>query len=142
MKNSFKLLLVLFFSLGMMSFQQTKISFIETEAFLTAHNWELLGKRIVNVKADHDEIMVTAHEGTFTKLKFRILKAPIIIRNVKIVFGNGENKNIILKRKFAAGGESKIIDLPGNKRIIKKIVLNYKAIPGKGKAVVAVWGKH
>ena len=47
-----------------------------------------------------------------------------------------------INRKIAAGKESQIIDLPGNKRVIKKIVMNYKSFPGYGRAVVVVWAKH
>ncbi len=107
-----------------------------------AHAWQKIGQRMVNIKADHDEIMVTATEGRFTKLKFKVLKAPIHVKNVKVVFGNGESKNVNINSKIPAGAESKVVDLPGNKRIIRKIVMNYKSIPGKGRAVVVVLGKH
>ena len=106
-------------------------------------DWEKLGSRMVNMRADHDEILVTAQEGFFTKVKFVVRKAPIHVKNVKIVFGNGESKVIEVNRKFAAGTESKVIDLPGNKRIIRKVVMNYKTVPaGKGRALVVLWGKH
>ena len=93
--------------------------------------------------ADHDEILVTAYEGFFTKIKFKVLDAPILLRNVKIVFGNGESRNVKVNKKFTAGMESRVIDLPGNKRIIKKIVMNYTAVAKhKGKATFVVWGRH
>jgi hypothetical protein len=105
--------------------------------------WEKLGMRIVNMKADHDEIPVTFLEGVFTKVRLKIMKAPIHLLNINIVFGNGSNKNVVFNRKFAAGSYTRIIDLPGNKRIIKKVKLNYKSVPaGKGRAVVSLWGKH
>ena len=109
---------------------------------IQTHAWQKIGQRMVNINADHDEIMVTASEGRFTKLKFKVLRAPIHVKNVKVVFGNGESKNVNINARIAAGTESKIIDLPGNKRIIRKIVMNYKSIPGKGRAVVVVLGKH
>ena len=106
-------------------------------------DWQKLGSRKVNMKADHDEIAVTAFKGAFTKLKFRVKGAPIHVKNIKVIFGNGESKNVSLNRKFAAGSESRVIDLPGNKRIIKKINMNYKTVPTKkGRAEVVVWGKH
>jgi hypothetical protein len=93
--------------------------------------------------ADHDEILVTAFEGFFTKIKFKVLDAPILLRSIKIVFGNGEAKRVRVNKKFTAGMESRVIDLPGNKRIIKKIVLNYTAVAKyKGKATFVVWGRH
>tara|TARA_B110000467_G_C17963397_1_gene286291 strand:+ start:144 stop:572 length:429 start_codon:yes stop_codon:yes gene_type:complete len=108
-----------------------------------AFKWEKLGSRKVNMGADHDEILVTAYAGFFSKIKFKVLDAPILLRNVKIVFGNGESRNVKVNKKFTAGMESRVIDLPGNTRIIKKIVMNYTAVAKhKGKATFVVWGRH
>lgn len=108
-----------------------------------AFKWEKLGSRKVNMGADHDEILVTAYAGFFTKIKFKVLDAPILLRNVKIIFGNGESRNVKVNKKFTAGMESRVIDLPGNTRIIKKIVMNYTAVARhKGKATFVVWGRH
>lgn len=106
-------------------------------------DWEKLGMRAVDMKVDHDVIVVTHHEGFYTKVKFAIKKAPIYLKNINIIFGNGNNKNITFNKRFAPGTSTRIIDLPGNKRIIKKIKLNYKSVPtAKGRGVVVAWGKH
>ncbi len=106
-------------------------------------DWEKLGSRVVNMQADHDEIPVTIKDGIFTKVRLKIMKAPIHLMNINIVFGNGENKNVVFNKKFAAGSFTRIIDLPGNKRIIKKVKLNYKSVPsGSGRAVISLFGKH
>lgn len=108
-----------------------------------AGEWEKLGSRVVDMKADHDVIMVTAKEGAFTKVRLRIMKAPIHLLNINIVFRNGDNKNVVFNKKFAAGSFTRVIDLPGNKRIIKSVKLNYKSIPaGKGRSVITLFGKH
>ena len=95
------------------------------------------------MKADHDEISVTVMEGFFTRVKLKVMKAPIHLKNINIIFGNGTNKNVVFNKRFPAGSETRVIDLPGNKRIIKKVKLNYKSVPTpKGRAVVSLWGKH
>lgn len=105
--------------------------------------WEKLGSRVVNMQAEHDVISVTATEGLFTKVRLKIMKAPIHLLNINIVFGNGENKNVVFNKKFAAGSFTRVIDLTGNKRFIKKVKLNYKSVPvGKGRAIVSLFGKH
>lgn len=105
--------------------------------------WEKLGSKKVNVRGDHDEIIVTAHEGAFTKIKLRVLKSDIHLTNVRIIFGNGADKNVAFNKVIQAGQHTRVIDLPGNKRIIKKINLNYKSLKdGNGRAVVSVWGRH
>ena len=40
-------------------------------------------------------------------------------------YGNGETENIESRNNFSAGSESRVIDLPGNKRDIQKIVFWY-----------------
>jgi hypothetical protein len=105
--------------------------------------WEKLGSRVVTMTADHDEILVTATEGVYTAIQLRILKAPIHLLNINIIFGNGDNENIVFDKLFTAGSETRVIDLVGNKRIIKKVNLNYKSAPTqKGRAVVSLWGRH
>lgn len=105
--------------------------------------WEKLGTKMVNMQGEHDEIIVTALDGVFTKVKLKIMKAPIHLLNINIIFANGTNKNVVFNKQFAAGSETRIIDLPGNRRIIKKVNLNYKSIPtGTGRAVVTLFGMH
>ncbi|MBK7128384.1 MAG: hypothetical protein IPM74_00180 [Crocinitomicaceae bacterium] len=104
--------------------------------------WERIGSRAVDIRGDHDEILITANEGIFTAIQLRILKAPIHLMNINIIFGNGDNENIVFDKNFPAGSETRVIDLPGNQRVIHKINLNYKSVPTqKGKAVVTVWAK-
>lgn len=106
-------------------------------------SWEKLGSRVVTMTADHDEIVVTATEGVYTAIQLRILKAPIHLLNINIIFGNGDNENIVFDKLFTAGSETRVVDLVGNKRIIKKVNLNYKSAPTqKGRAVVSLWGRH
>ncbi len=105
--------------------------------------WEKLGTKTVNMKLDHDELMVTAKDGAFTAVKFKVLSAPVKVISVKVVFGNGQTEFFKVNKQFAPGTESRILDLPGNKRIIKKIVFNYITKPNpKGKAIITVWGRH
>jgi hypothetical protein len=137
----------------MKSFFIALIAFTSLSAFsnsqagknLTAVNqaWEKLGSRVVTMTGDHDEILVTATEGVYSAIQLRILKAPIHLLNINIIFGNGDNENIVFDKMFAAGSETRVIDLVGNKRIIKKVNLNYKSAPTqKGRAVVSLWGRH
>ena len=89
--------------------------------------WTKLGSRTVDLAGDHDEIKVGVFDGTFTKVRFKVMKAPIHVASVKIVFGNGESKKVKIDKNFKVGTFSKVIDLPGNKRVIKKVVMNNPA---------------
>ena len=50
--------------------------------------WEKLGSRVVNMAGDHDEIIVTVREGLFTKVRLKIMKAPIHLKNINIILNN------------------------------------------------------
>jgi len=133
MKKSIKVVLIASLSIVLLSFM----------AMPNNGAWVKLGTKKVDMYADHDEILVTAHEGFFSKLKFKVIKAPLIVHNIRVVFGNGESKNIVFNKKFPPGTESRVVDLPGNKRIIKKIKMNYKTPKnGNGRAIVLVFGRH
>lgn len=105
--------------------------------------WEQLGSKEVNFGLDRDEIIVTGSEGVFKSVMLKVKKAPINMYKMNIVFGDGSEQNVELKNNFRAGSQSRIIDLEGNNRVIRKVVLlydtkNYK----RRKATVELWGKH
>jgi hypothetical protein len=105
--------------------------------------WVKLGKRRVSKGADHDVIMVTARKGTFRKLKFKVTRSAVHINSIKVVYANGTSELIHIKKNFRRGESSRVIDLKGNKRIIKKIVFNYHTkFFARGKARIHVYGKH
>ena len=109
----------------------------------TARPWELLGMRKVNYALDRDEIMVTRAEGLFTGLKIMVKRGPVNMHRLVIHYGNGEKEEIELRENFRAGSNSRVIDLPGNKRVIKKVDFLYdtKNLANR-KGVVELWGRH
>jgi len=130
--------LVILLSIAFMQFSPTKLTTLEK-----GPKWESLGSKAVDIKGEKDIITVSAKDGVFTAVKFHCAKAPIHLHKIKIVFGNGQSKEVIFNTKIAKGKYSKTVDLPGNKRTIKKIVFFYKTIPGNnGKAIVTAFGRH
>ena len=105
--------------------------------------WVVLGKRTVSKIADHDEIRVTASKGTFRKIKLKVTQSPIFVTNVRIVYANGTSENHVINKRVNKGRSSRVLDLKGKKRIIKKIVFNYRTkLLANGKARITVLGKH
>jgi hypothetical protein len=145
MKNSISLLLLLF------SFAFTNSSFtvpsddlsVLMEKDRNPPRWERLGTRKVSFKAERDEIMVTGQEGTFRSLKLMVHKAGINIKKMIVHFGSGQMQDVELRQSIPAGGETRVIDLKGNKRIIKKVVFYYDTKNRSArKATVELWGRH
>lgn len=106
-------------------------------------SWEKIGTRDVNYDLDKDEIIATRLEGIFTAIQVRVKTAPINMHKLEIQYGNGEIQEIELRNNFAANSESKVIDLPGNKRVIRRAVFWYdtKNISQR-KGSVELWGRH
>jgi hypothetical protein len=104
--------------------------------------WELLGQREVDFKNDHDQIDVGRSEGRFKQLEVRVKNAPIEIHDMVVTFGNDTTFKPKLRHKFTEGSGSRIIDLPGERRTIKRIDFNYKSINRReGKGTVEVRGR-
>ncbi len=105
--------------------------------------WEIIGTRNVNYELDKDEIIATRLEGIFTAIQVRVKNAPIHMQKLELQYGNGEIQEIDLRNNFAANSESKVIDLPGNKRVIKRAVFWYDTKDiAERKGVVELWGRH
>jgi hypothetical protein len=105
--------------------------------------WENLGSRTVNWSADHDIIPVTAAKGNFKSIKLFVDKAPVSFGNVKIHFANGGVQDVAIKNRIPAGGETRVIDIVGKDRVIKKVTFWYttsKPAP-KGRAIVTLYGR-
>lgn len=109
----------------------------------TPGDWELLGEKTINLSLESDVLNLGPKAGVFTRLKFKILKQPVFIHHITVVYGNGKEDRKVIKRKFKAGSESAAIDLNGNKRIIKKIKFLYKTNKkAKKRANIVIFGKH
>ena len=106
--------------------------------------WEMLGKRTVKHRAERDEIRVTAKDGTFRKIKLRVLQRPVSFIDVKVHYANGAVQDIPLRKRIRAGGETRVIDLQGRNRVIEKVVFYYETdTVRRGKrAQVQLWGFH
>jgi hypothetical protein len=105
--------------------------------------WEKLGQRKVNFKLDRDAIHVTGFEGFFTALQVKVKDGPVNMHKMEVYFHNGQTKEIELRNDFTAGSESRVIDLPGNARIIDKVVFWYDTKNfADSKAIVELWGRH
>ena len=49
------------------------------------------------------------------------------ILDMKVTFGDGSVRDVELRAVIPAGGASRVIDLPGNDRIVKRVDFTYEA---------------
>ncbi len=106
------------------------------------NRWKLLGAKKVDYGLDRDEI-ITTFDGPLTALRFKVKRSPINMHKIMIYFRNGDVEEIIVRENLGAGGQSRIIDLPGNKRSVNKVVFLYDTKNlARRKGVVELWGRR
>jgi hypothetical protein len=104
-------------------------------------DWVFLGERTVGDNLDHDTIPVTAARGDFRRIQFRVKDHAIQILRLVVHYGNGNPDKIETREMIPAGGKSRVIDLKGGDRVIKKIDFWYETKSlGHKRALVRVYG--
>ena len=108
-----------------------------------AQRWEYLGEANVDGAADHDNIMVTGARGAFRAIQIRVEKAPIEFDRVIVHYGDGQSEPIHIRHRIPPGGKTRVIDLPGNRRIIVSVEFWYARASGSPhRPKVRLFGLH
>jgi hypothetical protein len=105
-------------------------------------DWRLIGRVQAGHSADHDTLVVQGKHDDFRKLKIKVTDAPVHIERMVVIYDNGEPDRIDVRQEIPQGGESRVLDLKGGKRSLRKIEFWYDT-KGlfKGKADVTVFGR-
>ena len=105
--------------------------------------WTLLGSCKVHGHRDYDEIVVTGSRGDYRAIKLFVQNEGIDFDRVAVHYGNGGVDKLEIKNFIPAGGETRVLDLAGGDRVIRKVVFYYKsnAMTSK-KGKVLLYGKR
>lgn len=104
--------------------------------------WRLLGRREVDFRGDRDSIEIGRDEGRFRKLRFEVRNAPIEMYNMLIVFEDGSRRNIDFRHRFSENRSSPSIDLPGDRRTVRRVEFSYRSISSReGRGSVMLYGQ-
>jgi hypothetical protein len=105
--------------------------------------WQFLGEAHVDGAVDHDRITVTRAKGEYRAIQVRVAKGPIEFSRMVVHFGNGTSEDIGIRERIPAGGQTRVIDLPGARRIIESVEFWYsKANWRENRPMVRLWGRH
>lgn len=105
-------------------------------------DWEKLGERWVHPGGrDHDTIAVTGHEGRFTKVRLVVQQSALELFDVKFTFGDGSDFSPETRLVFTRDESTRLIDLPGGARVIRRVDFRYRNLPGGGRAQVELWAR-
>ncbi len=103
--------------------------------------WHKIGETTVDFQRDKDEISVIG-ANKFASIKFKVTEAAIQLISLEVYYESGDNQNVAVNFPIKPQGESRVIDLNGGERSIKKVVFVYKTIANvkNEKARVELWG--
>ena len=105
--------------------------------------WTYLGARNVNWLVDRDTIHVPASFGKFRKILLKVRGNAMFMHHLKVTFRNGGVQHIPVRFHFAQGSTTRVIDLRGYKRKIRKVTMTYsKPFNGQGPTRVKLFGRH
>jgi hypothetical protein len=105
-------------------------------------DWQLLGRRRVTFAAEKDVIEVGIREGRFDAIRVEVQDGDLEMYNIRVVFGNGTDWSPDTRVSFRERSRSRVIDLPGEARVIQRIEFRYRGRLRHGQATVAVFGRQ
>lgn len=109
---------------------------------MSHQQWKFIGDKKVNFLIDRDVIHVRGIDS-YRQIKLKVTGGPVHILDMDIHFENGDKFDVAIRNRIPKGGESRLIDLPGGSRRIRKIEFLYETRGFlKGRARMAVWGRR
>ena len=96
-----------------------------TSVYAQRGRWTYLGDSHVDGAQDHDSIKVGRSAGTYRAIQLRIRGGAINFERVIVRYGNGSQEEIPIRARIPDGGQTRVIDLPGERRIIRSLDLWY-----------------
>ncbi|MBA3682621.1 MAG: DUF2541 family protein [Bacteroidetes bacterium] len=102
--------------------------------------WHKIGEMVASFSKERD-VMTVVGADKFAAIKIKVTDADIHISDIEVYYENGTQEDINVKSNIKNGGESRVIDLKGGERSIKRIAFVYKTAGGSTeKAHLEVWG--
>ncbi|MEO7992628.1 MAG: hypothetical protein ABI663_23955 [Chryseolinea sp.] len=103
--------------------------------------WHKIGETTVNFEKDRDEVSVLGADK-FASIKFKVTDAAINLMDLEVYYESGDKQDIKVNLPIKGPGESRVIDLNGGERSLKKIVFVYKTLDNSKdqRAHVEIWG--
>lgn len=103
--------------------------------------WHKIGDATADFSKERQEVIIMGADR-FASIKFKVKDAPIDLVSLEVFYESGDKQDIKVGTPIQRNGESRVIDLNGAERDLKKIVFVYKTLPNvqDEKAEVEIWG--
>jgi len=99
-----------------------------------------LGSAQVDGLRDRDSIKVGHTSGGFRAIQLRVHGAAVNFDRVVVRYGNGTQEELQIRNRIPDGGTTRIIDLPGDRRIIQSVDLWYSKDKWTRRPKVSLYG--
>jgi hypothetical protein len=111
-----------------------------TSLYAQRGQWQYLGDAHVDGSQDHDSIKVGRSAGAYRAIQLRVSGGGINFERVIVRYGNGEKEEVPIRARIPDGGQTRVIDLPGKRRIIRSLDLWYGKDRWEGRPKVSLYG--
>ena len=103
--------------------------------------WHKIGETNAMFKSDRDVLTVLGADK-FKAIQIKVTDAPIRLEDLEVYYENDTKEDIQVRSEFKKGEKSRVINLKGGDRKLKKVVFVYHSIPNwKGeRAHVELYG--
>jgi hypothetical protein len=91
-----------------------------------------LGEAHVDGGHDHDNIKVAADLGPFRAIQIRVQESGIHFDHVIVHYRDGQSEPIQIRNFIPAGQQTRVIELPGGPRMIRRVEFYYDRAHWRG----------
>jgi len=107
----------------------------------SAQHWKKLGSRSLDLKNEHDTVVVTYRKGFLARIKLTVTGSALFFRRMVITYSNGEKQTFTRSVTLEKGESTSELDLLGGQRHVAKVDLWYESRSLNGtKAKVILYG--
>lgn len=92
----------------------------------TFAGWEKLGQRNIDLDFNSDRIWIGRNESRYDKLVLRAKGGEIRVRDIKVVYANGQVNDIRVRSRVREGKMSDPLTLKGRHRGIRRVEVTYR----------------
>ena len=93
----------------------------------SAQHWKKLGSQTLDLKNEHDTILVTDRKGYLARVKLSVFGASVFFRRMVIMYSNGEKQTFSRSVTLEKGESTNQLDLLGRQRHIAQVDLWYES---------------
>jgi hypothetical protein len=83
----------------------------------------------MSARAASAALFVGRGEGRFNAIRLRVAGNTVHMMDLKVVYANGQPDDIQVREEIRAGGQTRPLDLKGERLAIKEIEMVYRSQP-------------